>query len=120
MVWEVSVRPYHNCEPYIKAFTSSIVQTVGWNFKAHVELDKDEEFVEIATTTNGEKTDTPSLSFPIRRDSWIGRVVYANQKDNRPVILDQALDSLQPWKWGILPSEKGDATYSWTTGVIEI
>mmetsp|Transcript_18001 Transcript_18001/g.27213 ORF Transcript_18001/g.27213 Transcript_18001/m.27213 type:complete len:414 (-) Transcript_18001:12-1253(-) len=122
VIWEVSVRPYYNCEAYVKAFTRGIVQTVGWNFKKHIEVDDNDQLVEIATTPikAQDSSSSNSWSFSIRGDSWIGRVIYANQKDHRPIVLDQAFDLLQPWKWGVLPEEKDDVTYSWTVGDIDL
>lgn len=120
MVWEVAIRPYYNCESYVKSFTRGIVQTVGWNFKAHVELDGEEFVIITGSKQQNYSSSLPLWPLQVRRDSWIGRVAHSNKEDNRPITWDKLLDILQPWKWGRLSDQKNDVECSWSTGDIDL
>ena len=108
MVWEVNVRPIRGCEPFVKAFSETVIAVLARNFKVHIE-DKGIDTMVSVHPPRGFMHKMGAL-FQVRRSTWLGSILYAHLRDDRQII-EQIKDLFQPWKWG-LTEDDGIAVWS--------
>lgn len=113
MLWEVSIVPINGCEKFVTIFTETIISALARNFKRHIEDAGDASTVKVFLPRGIKKDEGPL--FEVRKDTWVGSVLYSHQKDVRGV-LDQAKDLWTPWRWGA--DDKIDGSLSWDVGEI--
>ena len=117
MIWHVSIRPLNNnvfLKKFVTVFTESIVSILARNFKSHIEDNGDDQIINIYPP-QGLMKEQGAL-FQVRKDTWVGSVMYAHFRDNRSMI-DHTTDLFRPWRWGELNGQN-EGTVSWNVGDI--
>ncbi|MGK3734172.1 MAG: hypothetical protein ACI90V_001009 [Bacillariaceae sp.] len=113
MIWQVNIRPLNNSilKKFAMVFTESIVSILARNFKRHIEDMGDDRTVKVYPP-RGFMKENGEL-FQVRKDTWLGSVLYAHYRDNRS-LADQTKDIFMPWRWGKM--DEIDGTLSWGLG----
>jgi len=114
MTWEVSIRPIRNCKSFVKNFTETVINVLARNFKSHVQDVGTNAMVNVYPPRGFMKDKGPL--FQVRKDTWLGSVLYAHLRDNRSVV-EQTKDLFQPWRWGTI-DENEENGFSWSVGEI--